>query len=317
MKTHACTLIIGPPEVVREASLRFDEHDHLVHYATWPDPDRPGQFIRGHESNPEVVSHSMYHDLSILCLQYDDEILVTGSSDSTCIVHDMKSRDKPECNFEPFKPIRKLQFHTAAVLDLSFDKRFIVTCSKDSNICVWDRETGALLQTLRGHKGPVNAVQLRGNTIVSCSGDFLVKLWDITKFSIIQDLTGHTKGLACSQFSEDSKYIASAGNDKSIRIWNANTYECIHHVEKAHSGLVRSLHIDSISGRLISGSYDSSIKVYDMANGREIIIFPEWHASWVLGAKSNYRHIVSTGQEPKIMIQDFGRDVKGIDRLRS
>ncbi|KAI9055303.1 hypothetical protein LZ554_000263 [Drepanopeziza brunnea f. sp. 'monogermtubi'] len=317
MRTLACTLVIGPPDVINDPSLRVDENNNAVHYATWPNPDNSGQFIRGHDSHPAIISYPMCHIQSILCLQYDEEILVTGSSDSTVIIHDMKSRMKAECNFQPFRPIRKLQYHTAAVLDLTFDKRYIVTCSKDLTICVSDRATGSCLKQLSGHSGPVNAVQLRGNTIVSCSGDFLVKMWDITNFSIIQDLRAHTKGLACSQFSEDSKYIASAGNDKSIRIWNANTYDCIHNIENAHAALVRSLHIDSISGRLISGSYDSSIKVFDMATGHEVVFFPEWHASWVLGAKSDYRHIVSTGQEPKIMIQDFGRGIEGIDRLRS
>ncbi|MBE3110739.1 MAG: hypothetical protein IMZ46_09555, partial [Acidobacteria bacterium] len=111
------------------------------------------------------------------------------------------------------------------------------------SICVWDRETGTLVRRLRGHAGPVNAVQMRGNTIVSCSGDFRVKLWNIDTGKNIREFAGHTKGLACSQFSEDGRYIASAGNDKVIRIWDANTGECLREM-RAHEGLVRTLHVD-------------------------------------------------------------------------
>ncbi|RWA13866.1 hypothetical protein EKO27_g1279 [Xylaria grammica] len=301
MRTLQCRLVIGPPEVVNETSILFDPNGKPVHYAS---------SIDNHHSNPSVpvtVSFPEHHKASILCLQYDDEILVTGSSDSTCIIYSVKSG---------YRPVRRLQCHTAAVLDLAFDDKHIVTCSKDITICVWDRETGALLKQLRGHTGPVNSVQLRGNTIVSCSGDFSVRLWNIDSAKTIREFIGHIKGLACSQFSEDGRFIASAGSDKVIRIWDANTGECLRDIP-AHDSLVRSLHLDSVSGRLISGSYDTDIKVFDMETGEQLLNFPRWHASWVLSAKCDYRRIISTGQDPKILILDFGADVPDIHSLES
>jgi F-box and WD-40 domain protein 1/11 len=301
MHTFQCRLVIGPPEVVNDISLLVDEEGQPVHYATLPDSQRSAA------SMPAMVSFPTHHKASILCLQYDDRILVTGSSDASCIVYNVRSG---------YRPIRRLRHHTMAVLDLAFDDKHIVTCSKDVSICVWDRATGNLLRQLRGHTGPVNAVQMRGNTIVSCSGDFRVKLWNIDTGKNIREFAGHTKGLACSQFSEDGRYVASAGNDKVIRIWDANTGESLQQM-RAHENLVRSLHIDSISGRLISGSYDTDIKVFDMETGCQLLDFQRWHASWVLSAKSDYRRIVSTGQDPKILIMDFGADVRGIEMLES
>lgn len=301
MHTYKCDLIIGPPNVVSDTSLIIGEDGRPLHHASMSDATITA------ESMPRLLSYPVHHNASILCLQYDDQILVTGSSDGTCIIYDIH---------DDYRPIRRLVNHRAAVLDLAFDKRYIVTCSKDVTICVWDRATGALIKQLRGHAGPVNAVQLRGNTIVSCSGDFSVKLWNIDTGKNIREFAGHTKGLACSQFSHDSRYIASAGNDKVIRIWDANTGECLRQIT-AHGDLVRSLHIDSVSGRLVSGSYDQDIKVFDMESGRLLLDFPKWHASWVLGAKSDYRRIISTGQDPKILIMDFGLDIEGIELLES
>jgi len=310
IETLSCTLVIGPPNVVSDPSIMKDNDNLPVHYSAKQagNSQDDSDLVRESESMPETTSFSMHHEQSILCLQYDEEILVTGSSDSTCIVYDVKNG---------YTPIQRLHRHTAAVLDLAFDKKYIVTCSKDISICVWDRQTGEFLKQLRGHSGPVNAVQLRGNTIVSCSGDFTVKLWNIETGNVIQTLRNHTKGLACSQFSEDSRYIASAGNDRLINVWNANTHQLMYTIDDAHENLVRSLHIDSISGRLVSGSYDTSIKVYNMEKGQETLVFPHWHASWVLGAKSDYRRIISTGQDPKILILDFGKGIKNIDKLRS
>jgi F-box and WD-40 domain protein 1/11 len=319
METFACKLVIGPPDKTNDPghSILYDDDGKPMHYATLPESDsssspplnhtQPNPPPRAYESMPALVSFPMHHEASILCLQYDDRILVTGSSDSTCIIHNIKSG---------YRPVRRLRHHSAAVLDLVFDDKHIVTCSKDVSICVWDRETGALLKQLRGHSGPVNAVQMRGNTIVSCSGDFRVKLWNIDTGKNIREFAGHTKGLACSQFSEDGRYVASAGNDKVIRVWDANTGECVREM-RAHDKLVRSLHVDSVSGRLVSGSYDTDIKVFDMETGRQLLDFPRWHNSWVLSAKSDYRRIVSTGQDPKILIMDFGAGIKGIEMLES
>jgi len=301
MHTYACKLVIGPPEVVHDPGLLYDEDGQSSHYLT------TDKGLRGAESMPAAVTFPTHHKASILCLQYDDRILVTGSSDSSCIVYNVKSG---------YRPIRRLLHHSAAVLDLCFDDRYIVTCSKDVSICVWDRETGAMLKQLRGHTGPVNAVQMRGNTIVSCSGDFRVKLWNLETGRAIREFQGHTKRLACSQFSDDGRFVASAGNDRVIRIWDANTGECVREM-KAHENLVRSLHIDSVSGRLVSGSYDTDIKVFDMETGRQLLDFPQWHKSWVLSAKSDYRRIISTGQDPKILIMDFGAGVEGIRSLES
>ncbi len=303
MHNYHCQLVIGPPEVVKGPGIIYGADGRPVHYAAKEGVNRS----EISQSVPSIASFPIHHQQSILCLQYDDETLVTGSSDSTCIVYDIK---------DGYRPIRRLRHHTAAVLDLAFDDRHIVTCSKDISICIWDRQTGAMLKQLRGHAGPVNAVQLRGNTIVSCSGDFKVKLWNVDTGRNIKELVGHTKGLACSQFSDDSRFIASAGNDKIIRIWDANTGDCLKEVQ-AHTNLVRSLHIDSVSGRLISGSYDQDIKVFDMASGALLLDFPKWHSSWVLGAKSDYRRIISTGQDPKILIMDFGANIKGIEKLES
>ncbi|KAL2753043.1 hypothetical protein ACRALDRAFT_1011704, partial [Sodiomyces alcalophilus JCM 7366] len=301
MHTFECRLVIGPPNVVNNPSLLVDSEGQPVHHAVLQDGTHTAP------STPDVATFPMHHQASILCLQYDDRILVTGSSDSTCIVYSVRSG---------YRPIRRLRAHSAAVLDLAFDDRHIVTCSKDVSICVWDRETGTLLRRLRGHAGPVNAVQLRGNTIVSCSGDFRVKLWNVDTGKNIREFVGHTKGLACSQFTEDGRFVASAGNDKVIRIWDANTGDCVREIQ-AHEGLVRSLHVDSVSGRLVSGSYDTDIKVFDMASGRQLLDFPKWHASWVLSAKSDYRRIVSTGQDPKILVMDFGANIDGIEMLES
>ncbi|RVD82983.1 uncharacterized protein DFL_007388 [Arthrobotrys flagrans] len=208
-----------------------------------------GQCLRiiGASHDPRPSSNAIgYHKGSILCLQFDDHILVTGSSDHTCIVYSLP-------DFEPFLT---LPGHRMGVLDVCFDESHIVSCSKDTSICVWERSTGLLLNRLRGHEGPVNAVQLRGNLVASASGDANIKLWDIESGNCMRTLSGHTRGLACIQLSEDCRTVISGGNDQSIRVWDVDSGHLRYEIRDAHKSLVRSLYLDSRNDRIISGSYD-------------------------------------------------------------
>ncbi|KAF3928997.1 Beta-TrCP [Dactylella cylindrospora] len=253
------------------------------------------------EPNPYDIG---YHRGSILCLQFDEDILVTGSSDHDCIVYSLPS----------FKPILKLPGHRMGVLDVCFDGSHIVSCSKDTTICIWDRRTGLLMNRLRGHQGPVNAVQLRGNLLASASGDATVKLWDIETGICIKTFTGHSRGLACIQLSEDGGTIISGGNDQNIRVWDVATGNLRYEIRDAHKSLVRSLYLDSANSRIISGSYDQSVRVWDLRTGKSLLNFPRWHGSWILAAKADETRIVSTGQDSQILMLDFST---GIRRLES
>lgn len=231
--------------------------------------------------------------------------MVTGSSDYSCIVWDIK---------DDYKPIRRLEGHTSGVLDVCFDERFIVSCSKDTTICVWDRQTGELVKKLLGHRGPVNAVQLRGDLVVSASGDGVAKLWNITSGLCVKEFPSKDRGLACVEFSDDARTILTGGNDKVIYQFDANTGDMVSEL-KGHVGLVRSLHLDSMNQRIVSGSYDMSVKVFDSQTGELSIDLPGWTTSWMLSVKSDYRRIVATSQDSRAVIMDFGYGLDGIELL--
>lgn len=245
---------------------------------------------------------SDWHDASILCLQYDDKILVTGSSDSDLLVWDIKT----------YQPIRRLRKHTGGVLDVALDSKHIVSCSKDSRIIVWDRETYEPKGELTGHRGPVNAVQLRGKYLVSASGDGIARLWDLDQMKLIKQFSAKERGLAAVEFSEDMKYVLAGGNDHITYKFDVETGEEVMQFT-GHSQLVRSLWLDSANNRVVSGSYDLDLRVYDFVTGQEIWRAEEWTTSWMLAAKSDYRRIVATSQDGRILMVDFGLKKGGLE----
>ena len=117
IETLSCTLVIGPPNVVSDPSIMKDNDNLPVHYSAKQagNSQDDSDLVRESESMPETTSFSMHHEQSILCLQYDEEILVTGSSDSTCIVYDVKN------GYTPGSPHKRAAQGQRPVYPIKFD----------------------------------------------------------------------------------------------------------------------------------------------------------------------------------------------------
>jgi F-box and WD-40 domain protein 1/11 len=300
LKTYKCLKVYGGPNHRPTANTpppMEERPERVISYAS----------LNGTKAGNDIYTvPSDYHDASILCLQYDNEIMVTGSSDYTCIVWDITG--------DEYVPMYRLRGHEAGVLDVCLDDKYIISCSKDAMIKVWDRKTGNCIRTLKGHRGPVNAVQLRGNYLVSASGDALAKLWNLETGVAIKDFPSEDRGLAAVEFSDDAKYVLAGGNDHVVYKFDASTGELVHSRVK-HDGLVRSLFLDAFNGRIVSGSYDQSIQVSDYDTGVTYATYKNWTTSWILSAKSDYRRVVATSQDGRTLILDFGHNVPGADLL--
>jgi F-box and WD-40 domain protein 1/11 len=300
MQTFECVKVIGGPShrPVPNTPHNLDTHQRTV-------VNKPS--LNGTQKGNDIYHVPLdFHDASILCLQYDDKIMVTGSSDHTCIVWDITG--------DNFVPMHRLRGHQAGVLDVCLDEKHIISCSKDSAIIVWDRQTGKQLRTLHGHRGPVNAVQLRGNLLVSASGDGVAKLWNLDSGVSIKDFPSEDRGLAAVEFSDDANIVLAGGNDHVVYKFDATTGNLLN-TSARHGGLVRSLFLDAFNGRIVSGSYDQSIRIADYATGEVFANYDNWTTSWILSAKSDYRRVVATSQDGRTLILDFGWNVQGHEAL--
>lgn len=196
---------------------------------------------------------------------------------------------------------------------------------------MWDRASLQPFQTLSGHDGPVNAVGLQDDKVVSASGDGKIMLWDIPTGERLRTFEGHDRGLACIEFRGD--LIISGSNDKKIKIWSASTGECVQTLT-GHEQLVRALSFDPGTMRLVSASYDRSIKVWDLKGGpgaaKCVREFKNAHDSHIFDVKARVGRIVrlvvlllpgtlptepsltilhSASHDQKIIIMDFAPDL--------
>lgn len=181
---------------------------------------------------------------------------------------------------------------------LQFDPDKILTGSDDTNINVYDTQTGALRARLEGHEGGVWALQYEGNVLVSGSTDRSVRVWDIERGICTQVFQGHTSTVRCLQIlmptqvgvGADNKpimkpkqpLIITGSRDSNLRVWKLprpgdpgcfqagpapDDADCPYFVRvlTGHHHSVRAIaaHADT----LVSGSYDSSVRVWKISTG--------------------------------------------------
>jgi WD40 repeat protein len=193
--------------------------------------------------------------------QIDNDTMVSGSFDQTLQIWKISTG-------ETLTIINvNAEVNVVRVFSIEYKQIVCSTYGGSNNLQIYNYETRDLVQTLNGHSAIVNSIEMLSEQIMASGGsDNKVIIWDLSSYSIKYTLTGHTTWVTCIK-RLSSNLIASTGLDKTIFIWNWLTGERIFKL----TGHANTLNLNSLDlyddQTLISGSYDKTVKFWNITNG--------------------------------------------------
>ena len=168
-------------------------------------------------------------------------------------------------------------------LDFHPQGHYFVTAGNDDRLCWWDMESGKCFKIRAGNEGHVwdIAFHPQGHFFASVGGSSDVKIWDAETGECLSVLKGHMGVLGAVAFSPDGLILASGRSDRTIRLWDVATGACLRVLEGHTSGVTsvcfldvdRSQPIEIQPQILASGSYDGTIRLWDVQTGECLKMF--------------------------------------------
>lgn len=169
------------------------------------------------------------HTNGVMCLQFDDNVLITGSYDSTAKVWDVRTGEE----------LRTLTGHTSGIRCLQFDDTKLMTGSLDSTLKLWNWRTGQCLRTFQAHSAGILTLHFSGKYVASGSMDKTIRVWDsVSKQTFL--LRGHQDWVNSVKVDEASRTLFSASDDLTVRLWDLDTRQCIK-IFEGHVGQVQQV----------------------------------------------------------------------------
>jgi WD40 repeat protein len=120
----------------------------------------------------------------------------------------------------------------------------------------------------------------------------------------LQTLEGHSKSVNSVAISPNTQWIASASDDRTIKIWDVATGQCCQTLE-GHSESVKSVTISPDAQWIVSASDDGTIKIWDAATGQDRqTLKAHREFIWSVAISSDVQWVVSASVDRTIKIWD-------------
>ena len=267
---------------------------------TWRAP----QVLRGHREGSGVVGLSFRQDTRRLATAGTDSTVRIWDVPTGVVLHTLvghtgevwdvafnsagdrlasASRDSTARIWDPAtgRELRVLRGHAGEVLAVNFsrDGRWLATAGDDGTARIWNAATGALVKTLRVTSGSVwDATFSPSGTYLAAGGQGgQVILWDTRTWNPVDTASGHKREILNIAFSNNDSLLATAAADSTVRIWTlptsgtgrASRVRFVRQLTK-QEGNIWDVAFNSTTTRIVTGGGDRTVRVFDVATGREL-----------------------------------------------
>lgn len=165
-------------------------------------------------------------------------------------------------DLETGEVLNTVEAHYRPVKDIIVLSPENIVSAGDRSFKFWDGQ-GNLLQTITGQSTDIWSMDIKGNILISGSYEKKFRAWDIETGETTHFFDGHDKSVLAVDISPNGKLIGSGSLDETVRVWDAETFEPKFTLE-GHSGNIYDVEFTHDSKLLVSASLDKSIKIWDM-----------------------------------------------------
>ena len=238
-------------------------------------------------------------------------------------------------------------------MEVSKDEKYAATIDLDGIIKFWDVAKGHLLQSFEHPDGVEVAITHDSRYLISGSLNHEIKIWDLEQGVLFKTLMKHESALSCIKISPDGNWLVSGDQAGRIILWNLQNWEPVQIYEtqggyvgdigfdhkgkwfavaaeqnayilgyssnkilfklQGHTGQVHAIDISDNDQWLLSSSWDSTARLWNVADGQTKMVF-SGHTQSVFDARfsPDLKNIVTASNDSTIRIWNIqsGKTIK-------
>ena len=167
-------------------------------------------------------------------------------------------------NHQDEQSIFEYKSHVNCLLLIKETNQLLAGSSIDKTIKIWRLDSYELVNTITTDEGIFTFCLLSNNTL-ACGSIKNIFIFSLNDHKLIKMFKAHDGFITClNKLSND--LLISASFDKTIKIWNLNSFECINEL-KGHLDRINNLELISNGNVIVSCSSDKSIKLWNIKTG--------------------------------------------------
>jgi WD40 repeat protein len=187
----------------------------------------------------------------------NQQIAIVGFSDSLKIVNTSTGQISQELVC-PCADVRTVTF--------SRDGERMAVAGRSGKIRVWNVTNGARERDIETDGRPLRALSFSpdGRWLAAAGNSPMIRILDVNSGQTVMTLNTRPAKVYALVFV-DNRRLATGGTDNRIRMWDLESRQATSHLV-GHTGTVAALACDSRGTVLVSGSYDTTLRVWNLGD---------------------------------------------------